>query len=513
MKINLLNRKEYRQSRDLAPFKNDLYEDLDLEPMLNIMCKHDRYVYQTCRNILSSPMDDYENIIHRQNTLRDAIANKRTIFTLYTTVAEVVTDLSNYRSKMNKDGNPLPAVRVIHSIEMLNLLAEGLEKLKAEIVSTYGNFGGATFREFYDGFLKEYDSEFMQLVHQKRRTLHALQVGGEIQISARIGSGLKSEEFLVNSVEEYQSKHKFDKIESLFSTVLKKNEIRISYDNLQLLRDCKDLESAGLLHVAMCFDEFSKDISRLFDTLRYQLAFYYGCCNLHSHMKGMTFALCFPEINQGTSGIVGTGIYDLSFAIRTLKFPEANDLSGNDTLLYLITGTNHGGKTTFIRSVGIVQLMAQCGLFVPAKTLSTGIFKGIYTHFVRSEDVTMTAGKLEEELARLSKIVDHMVPESLIFLNESFATTSEREGAAIAEDIVRAFFDNRVTCFFVTHIYAFAKKAFKEEREHTQFLQAERRENGERTYRITEGEPGKTGYGMELYEKIIGSETESNAKK
>ncbi len=504
MKINLLNRPDYQYTRELAPFKNDLYEDLDLEPILNIMCKNDRYVYQTCRNILLSPMEDYENILHRQNALKDCIRNKKSIFSLYTTVAEVVTDLSNYRTKMNKDGNPLPAVRVIHSIEMLNLLAEGLEKLKAEIVSTYGNFSGNIFRDFYDGFLKEYDTEFMQLVHQKRQTLQALQIGGEIQISCQIGSGLKSENFLVNSVDEYQSKHKFDKIESLFSTVLKKNEIRISYDNLQLLRDCRDLESAGLLHVAMCFDDFSKEISRLFDSLRHQLAFYYGCCNLHTHMTGMTFALTFPEINKESNAITGSGYYDLSFAIRSLKLPESNELTGTDTLLYLITGTNHGGKTTFLRSVGIAQLMAQCGMFVPAKTMSTRIFRGIYTHFVRNEDVTMTAGKLEEELARLSKIVDHMVPESLIFLNESFATTSEREGAMIAEDIVRAFFDNRVTCFFVTHIYAFAKKAFQEEREKTQFLQAERTGEGERTYRITEGEPGLTGYGMELYEKIIG---------
>ena len=181
-----------------------------------------------------------------------------------------------------------------------------------------------------------------------------------------------------------------------------------------------------------------------------------------------------------------------------------NDLTGEDTIAYLITGTNHGGKTTFIRSIGASQLMAQCGMFVPAKSMITQIFTGIYTHFVRNEDVTMTSGKLEEELRRLSKIVDCMSSGSLILLNESFATTSERDGAAIAEDIIRAFYDNEITCFFVTHIYAYAKKAYDAGIPRMQFLQAERTEEGERTYRMKQGEPGATGYGMELYDEIIG---------
>ena len=97
-----------------------------------------------------------------------------------------------------------------------------------------------------------------------------------------------------------------------------------------------------------------------------------------------------------------------------------------------------------------------------------------------------------------------MKQESVIFLNESFATKSEREGAAIAEDIVRAFMDNNVTCFFVTHIYSYAKKAYDEKYPRTKFLQAERTEEGERTFRITEGEPSLTGYGMEMYHEILG---------
>ena len=64
--------------------------------------------------------------------------------------------------------------------------------------------------------------------------------------------------------------------------------------------------------------------------------------------------------------------------------------------------------------------------------------------------------------------------------------------------------------FFVTHIYAFAKKAYDEERPRTQFLQAERTSEGERTYIMRHGEPGTTGYGMELYNDILGGTYSGN---
>lgn len=504
MKAYLLNRRGYVAEEDIAPFKSDLVDDLMLEPVLQSMAKNDNFIYTQCRNILLSPMTDRENILHRQSALRDAIRNKKTILSLYATVAEVVTDVTNFRSTNRKKGNPLPAVRVIQAIEQLDLLAKGLERLKTEIVNTYGHFTGVIFRDFYDDFLKEFNTDFVTLVHEKTAMLRAISEGGEIQISGSIGKGLKADGFVVNSLSEYQPKRKFDIMESLFATKVHKNEIRISYDDLQLNRDCLDLETAGLLHVASCFEGFSRELIKLFDSLRVQLAFYNGCCNLHNQMINMVYPVCFPEIVNGEHSIAATDIYDLGIAIRNLKLPMVNTITGEDTLLYLITGTNNGGKTTFIRSAAIAQLMAQCGMFVPAKAMTTQVFRGLYTHFVRREDSSMTAGKLEEELRRLSRIVDHMKAGSIIFLNESFATTSEREAAQIAEDIIRAFTENNVTCFFVTHIYTYAKKAYDLHYPRTQFLQAEITTEGERTYRISSGEPGVTGYGMEMYHRILG---------
>lgn len=504
MKVNLLYPREQRSYEDVVPFRNDLADDLLLDSIVNIMSKNDRFMFQTCKRLMLEPLTDIKHIYYRQAAIKDAIENKKTVLDLYTTVAEVVTDLSNCKDRNKKKGNPSAAIRVIDSIEILDILATGLERLKNEITLSYGKFSSNNFVMFYDEFISEFDTNFMSMIHEKRKALQALQVGGEIQISARLGAGLKADNFLVNSVVEYQSKRKFEKIESLFSTLIKKDEIRINFEDLQLNRDCKDLENAGLLHIANGFDEFSREIQKFFDSLRQQLAFLYGCANLHTHMNGMTFPLCFPIFDESLRSPISNDLYDLSLAISMLRMPITNSLPDGDTLLFLITGTNRGGKTTFLRSVGAAQLMAQCGMFVPARTFRTGIYRRIFSHFVRNEDSTMNSGKLEEELSRLSKIIDYVKPGSIILLNESFATTSEREGANIAEEIIQAFYDNQITCLFVTHIYAFAKKAYDENLKLTQFLQAERLEDGTRTYKILPGEPSMTGYGMELYNEILG---------
>ena len=68
----------------------------------------------------------------------------------------------------------------------------------------------------------------------------------------------------------------------------------------------------------------------------------------------------------------------------------------------MITGANQGGKSTFLRSVGVAQLMMQTGMFVAAQAFSADVRDHVFTHFKREEDAAMESGKLDEELARMS---------------------------------------------------------------------------------------------------------------
>jgi DNA mismatch repair ATPase MutS len=185
------------------------------------------------------------------------------------------------------------------------------------------------------------------------------------------------------------------------------------------------------------------------------------------------------------------------------KAVVGNTVQARGKNLAIITGVNEGGKSTFLRSVGISQLMMQAGLFVPALTFTADIRSGVFTHYRRKEDRNLGSGKFDEELKRMNIIVDHMGPNSLILFNESFASTNEREGSEIARHIVSALLETGAKIFFVTHLYTFAHY-FKEQASATTImLRAERRQDGGRTFRIVEGAPSQHSHGEDLYKQVF----------
>lgn len=103
----------------------------------------------------------------------------------------------------------------------------------------------------------------------------------------------------------------------------------------------------------------------------------------------------------------------------------------------------------------------------------------------------------------MSDIVDFLAPNSMLFFNESFAATNEREGSEIARQIVRALLEQHIKVFFVTHLYEFAHGFFDREMEEALFLRAERTADGNRTFKLIEGEPMQTSYGEDLYYEIF----------
>jgi DNA mismatch repair ATPase MutS len=180
-----------------------------------------------------------------------------------------------------------------------------------------------------------------------------------------------------------------------------------------------------------------------------------------------------------------------------------NDLRADHKDLVIITGANTGGKSTFLRSIGLAHLMMQAGMFAPADSFSSEVCEGVFTHYKREEDVTMESGKLDEELSRMSEIINHLGPNALLLLNESFASTNEREGSEIARQIVKGLLEKRVRVFFVTHLYHFARGVFDQKWNGTAFLRAERRPDGTRPFKLIEGEPLQTSYGEDLYKRLF----------
>ena len=97
-----------------------------------------------------------------------------------------------------------------------------------------------------------------------------------------------------------------------------------------------------------------------------------------------------------------TDLRDASLALRA-EHVIGNDVSADGKALVIITGANSGGKSTFLRSVGLAQLMTQSGMFVTAGSVRVSVCQQLFTHFIREED---PSGRLDEELSRMSTIAD-----------------------------------------------------------------------------------------------------------
>jgi DNA mismatch repair ATPase MutS len=270
-------------------------------------------------------------------------------------------------------------------------------------------------------------------------------------------------------------------------------------------RALSEVSDRGIHLVANALAQSTDHILSFFSMLRTELAFYIGCLRLHGQLAQKAKATCFPVcVASSERRLSFHGLYDLGLTFGLEQGIVANDVNADNKDLVIITGANQGGKSTLLRSIGVSQVMMQCGMFAPAESFSSNVCDGVFTHYKREEDATLKSGKLDEELSRMSDIVDNMTSRSIVLFNESFSATNEREGAEIARQIVFALCEKRVKMIFVTHLYEFARVLCDKRMEDVIFLRAEREADGRRTFKLVDGEPLQTSYGEDLYKSIFG---------
>ena len=212
----------------------------------------------------------------------------------------------------------------------------------------------------------------------------------------------------------------------------------------------------------------------------------------------------FPEASElGAARFTCRELYDVCLALAVNKRPVGNDIAADGKSLIIVTGANQGGKTTFLRSLGLAQLMTQCGMFAAAAQLELNIVDGLFTHFKREEDATMKSGKFDEELSRMDTIVDILTPHALILFDKSFAATNEREGSEIARQIVSALLEQAHKVVFVSHKFAFTHGFYEKRLARALFLRADRQADGRRTFKLIEGEPLSTSFGKDVYREVF----------
>jgi DNA mismatch repair ATPase MutS len=471
-----------------------LRQDLGLNILLDAMSRGDDFLREVAQVALLSSLTNLPAIKYRQAVLADCLRNSQLIREIYQIAVDAIeSERKNFWSVFGR----YPAGTLHRAVDVLRMFVGMLKKLRAVADRHTHNFDSEGFSRLLSTLKEELSDDYFAEVEAHLRRLSFRH--GTL-ISARLGSGNKGEHHVLRRPHE----DKRNWLRRVLSDRPPAYTFHLHPRDEAGARALSTLNDRGINLVSNALAQSTDHILSFFQMLRTELAFYVGCLNVNSQLEKIGHSLCFPApAHLGARTLSFTGLYDASLALSAGRRMVGNDLGADGQNLIIITGANTGGKSTFLRSVGLGLLMMQAGIFVPAAAFASEICEELVTHYKREEDTAMESGKWDEELNRMSEIVGEIKPNSAMLFNESFASTNEREGSEIASQIVSALLASDVKVFFVTHLYHFAQSFFTRRTDKTKFLRAERLPDGTRPFKLIEGEPLQTSYGEDLYRSIF----------
>ena len=540
MKVCLLYADRERATDASYYDPKSIIQDLGLESLFLVASKEmtyedgavkkveekDPFLVESLRKIMMIPLTSQEEITFRQEIVADSLRAPDMIREMYRISSETLVkwnELGRGIREKIRMGNPVvrltTEIRVLHLLcdaitvvrnlveQQKELASQGLVAFREELRKAFSEEREAYVRKiladisFYTDGLDQKDEGRDQVV--KPRIVFECGMEDGLKFSS-----LKLQEVASVSTKFYRRGSTRDKLQKFINSWMPDSFSTIEESRIR--EQTQTLEYGIVNYLVKRLRWVTDEFQTFFDQLRFQSAFYLGAIHLKENMDRFGLRWCYPKVCDRRN-LEFSDLREFVMALEQRVRVIGNSCSLPQKDLLIVTGANQGGKSTFLRSIGIAQVMMQCGLPVTALTFRSGIFPKLFVHFTRREDSAMNSGRLDEELSRMNGIVEHIGDGSLVLLNESFATTTEKEGSVIAYDIIRALKEAGVRILTVTHLLSFAKRVYGETKDNpesgVEFLSAERLPDGRRTYRMIRSEPELTSFGLDLYDEIVGKNT------
>ena len=502
MKVLLMFRdRDFGLEEGVPANADELIQDLELNTLFHAMAGGDQFLLGVAKSAVLASLKDQGTILYRQEVLADCLESPEIARDLYAIAVEAIEHEKHIWGWFSLTS---PDSLLYRSIEALGLFLASLERLR-KLSDEHGlKFHSEGLRWLFAMITQELDDAYLQVVKDHLKRLH---FPNGILMSADLGADLQGNNYTLHKL-AVKKRRWFEKVQDWVGQITNKNGSGFSFEvdprDEAGFRALEALRTEGIIHVAAAMAQSSDHILSFFKALRLELGFYIGCLNLKEKLAAKNEPICQPAPSAGQEEVLRCqGLYDVCLSLNTADRVVGNDIAGENKELVVITGANRGGKSTLLRSIGVAQIMMQCGMFASAQAFEASVCQGVFTHFKREEDAGMKSGKLDEELSRMSTIVERIAPGCVLLLNESFASTNEREGSEIARQIVRALLETKIKVFYVTHMYDLAQGFFRDRKDSFLFLRAERLDDGTRTFRLVEGEPLPTSHGEDLYRRIF----------
>ncbi len=187
-----------------------------------------------------------------------------------------------------------------------------------------------------------------------------------------------------------------------------------------------------------------------------EFQFYLAYLDYLRPLRAAGLSFCYPEVSADAKEISADATFDLALAHKLV--PQAAPVVTNDFRLagreriFVVTGPNQGGKTTFARTFGQLHHLAATGCPVPGSAARLFLPDRLFTHFEREEDLARLNGKLEDDLIRIGEILREATPASIVILNEIFTSTALHDAHFLGTRLLTKIVRLDALCVCVTFI-------------------------------------------------------------
>jgi DNA mismatch repair protein MutS2 len=192
------------------------------------------------------------------------------------------------------------------------------------------------------------------------------------------------------------------------------------------------------------------------------LEFYLGALAFYDRTRAAGLAVCMPELGPASQPRELLGLFNPLLLGSGITPVPCDITTDRHDITLLITGPNSGGKTRLLQSLGLAQLLAQGGLFVPARRGTMALASGLLVSLIQETRIDQTEGRLGVELVRIRALFERLPVGAIVILDELCSGTNPSEGEEIFELVLRMLGRLKPQAFITTHFLRFAARLERE---------------------------------------------------
>ncbi|GAB4428435.1 MAG: hypothetical protein OHK0015_11340 [Chloroflexi bacterium OHK40] len=508
-----------------APGGGTWPDDLALEPLVRALALSSRYVGAT-RAVLTALCADIETIAYRQDVLDDLLRLPELAGRLEALLPGLAVAALAGTSRWAGEAGIFQIAGRLGELEVYVATLQALRAALAEAAPGLRAAGWLALAATVTNLTAS--PEFRALAAELPALRERLERASSVTLGVNLDAQLRPESatLLAVNAERFGGPRTLlgrllgpDRERQSGLTPLRQAGERQAFGpDRQLFLDLSQLLEEVTAPVAEALTRYARVGGAALATLEDELAFFLGAARLVAALRAEGLPLCRPRLAPPAARLLrARGLYNLELALRLRgepapAAPVANDAVFDDTgRIFVLTGPNRGGKTTYTRAVGLAHVLAQAGLLLPAEAAEISPVDAIYTLFPAAEQARTGMGRLDEEAAHLAAIFRQASAMSLVLLNEPLGSTSPHEALAIARDVLCGLRMLGARAVLVTHLHELAHEgeALNEAVIGTSRIDAlvagaiaasdhSAGDGAARTYRITRGLPDGRSYAADI---------------